>query len=149
LFSFVWHVNPCGNATGALPDGRRAGEPLAYSVSASQGRDRRGLTALMNSLAKIPHHLAAASTSAIIELSPSFCRAEGRGKVLSAIQAAIGRGVGQMQFNVVTAERLRLAQEDPEKYGNIVVRVSGFSQRFCLVDKALQDHIIERTKHEA
>ena len=53
-----------------------------------------------------------------------------------------------MQFNVVSAERLRKAQEDPEHYGNIIVRVSGFSQEFKLVDKALQDHIIERTKHE-
>ena len=149
LFSFLWNVSPCGNATGALPDGRRAGEPLAYSLSASAGRDRRGLTAFMNSLAKIPHNLAAGSTSAIIEISPSLFRGEGRGKVRSAIQSAIERGVGQMQFNVVTAERLRLAQQDPEKHGNVVVRVSGFSQRFCLVDKPLQDHIIERTKHEA
>ncbi len=58
-------------------------------------------------------------------------------------------GVGQMQFNVVSAERLIQAQEDPEHYGNIVVRVSGFSQRFASIHKDLQDHIIARVKHES
>jgi formate C-acetyltransferase len=54
---------------------------------------------------------------------------------------------GQMQFNVTTAERLELAQRDPEHYGNIAVRVSGYSSNFCLLTKELQDHIIARTKH--
>ena len=148
LFSFVWHVDPCGKLTGALPDGRRAAEPLAYSLSATQGRDRQGLTAFLNSLARIPHHLAAASSSAIIEVSPSFFRHGGLRKLGDLVRAAVERGVGQMQFNVVSAERLRQAQEDPERYGNIVVRVSGFSQRFCQISPDLQDHIIERTKHE-
>jgi pyruvate formate-lyase/glycerol dehydratase family glycyl radical enzyme len=148
LFSFLWNVNPCGDATGALPDGRRAWEPLAYSLSATAGRDRRGITAFFNSLARIPHHKAAGSSSAIIEINPSFLRGQGRAKFLDVLQTAIASGVGQMQFNVVSADRLRQAQEDPEHYGNIIVRVSGFSQEFRLVHKALQDHIIERTKHE-
>lgn len=148
LFSFLWNVNPCGDTTGALPDGRRAGEPLAYSLSAAAGRDRKGVTAFFNSLARIPHHKAAGSSSAIIELAPSFFRGEGREKFVEVLQTAIASGVGQMQFNVVSAERLRKAQEDPEHFGNIIVRVSGFSQEFRLVNKPLQDHIIERTKHE-
>ena len=56
-------------------------------------------------------------------------------------------GIGQFQWNVITAERLIQAQEDPEKYGNIAVRVAGFSQMFKLVDRELQDHIIARTKY--
>ena len=63
LFSFIWHVSPCGKGTGALPDGRKAGEPLAYSLSPMQGRDFHGLSAVHNSLARVPHHLAAASSS--------------------------------------------------------------------------------------
>jgi len=147
LFSFLWNVEPCGVKTGALPDGRRAHEPLAYSVSATAGRDREGLTAFLNSLARIPHHKAAGSSSAIVELSPSFFRGKGRQNLIEAIETAVATGVGQLQFNVVSAERLVKAQEDPERYGNIIVRVSGFSQEFCLVAKPLQDHIIERTKH--
>ena len=56
-------------------------------------------------------------------------------------------GVGQLQWNVTTVERLKQAQGDPEKYGNIAVRVAGFSQMFRLIDRELQDHIIARTKH--
>jgi formate C-acetyltransferase len=147
LFSFLWNVDPCGVKTGALPDGRRAHEPLAYSVSATAGRDREGLTAFLNSLARLPHHKAAGSSSAIVELSPSFFQGKGRQSLIEALETAIAAGVGQLQFNVVSAERLRQAQEDPERYGNIIVRVSGFSQEFRLVAKPLQDHIIERTKH--
>jgi len=148
LFSFLWHVDPFGRATGALPDGRKAGQPLAYSLSPTQGRDEQGVTAVLNSLAAIPHHMAAASSSAIIELAPSFFTGEGRSRFVDLLQSAIARGIGQLQFNVVTAERLKLAQEDPENYGNIVVRVSGFSQRFASISRELQDHIIARVKHE-
>jgi len=147
LFSFLWNVDPCGVKTGALPDGRRAHEPLAYSVSATAGRDRQGLTALLNSLARLPHHKAAGSSSAIVELSPRFFQGKGRRNLVEALETAVAAGVGQLQFNVVTAERLLKAQNDPERYGNIIVRVSGFSQEFRLVAKPLQDHIIERTKH--
>ena len=56
-------------------------------------------------------------------------------------------GVGQLQFNVTTRERLALAQTDPERYGNIPVRVAGYSQMFKLLTKDLQDHVIARTKH--
>ncbi len=62
-------------------------------------------------------------------------------------QAAMSLGVGQLQWNVTTAERLERAQEDPERYGNIAVRVAGYSQMFRLIDRELQDHIIARTKH--
>lgn len=148
LFSFLWNVAPCGVATGALPDGRKARQPLAYSLSATAGRDRQGATAFLNSLARIPHHKAAGSSSAIIELAPAFFRGQGRDKFMEVLETAVRSGVGQMQFNVVSAERLRKAQEDPERYGKIIVRVSGFSQEFRLVDRALQNHIIERTKHE-
>ncbi len=136
-----------GKLTAASPDGRPAGDPLAYSVSPVQGRDKEGITAALNSLAKVPHHLAAASSSAILEVSPSLLERNGREAFASLIAAAIRQGVGQLQFNVVSAETLRAAQDSPDRYGNLCVRVSGFSQRFCLLEREMQDHIIARTKH--
>ena len=149
LFSFIWHIRPCGKGTGALPDGRKAGEPLAYSVSPMQGRDFQGLSAVLGSLARIPHHLAAASSSAIIEVDPQLLEGEGRAKFAQAIRTAIDNGVGQLQFNVVSAETLEAARDHPERYSNLAVRVSGYSYRFCLLDPDMQDHIIQRTKHRS
>jgi len=146
LFTFVLMLS-LGKLTGASPEGRLAGEPLAYSVSPAQGRDREGLTAALRSLAKIPHHLAAASSSAILEASPSLLEGANREVFVDLMITAIGQGVGQLQFNVVNEETLRAAQDDPERYQNLCVRVSGFSQQFCLLDREMQDHIIARTKH--
>jgi len=148
LFSFIWHVAPFGKAVGTLPDGRSAQEPLAYSISPMQGRDFKGLTALFNSLIKMPHDLAAGSSSVIIEIDPALFRDEGFGKVVSLFRSAVARGLGQAQFNVIDAETLEKAQRDPDRYRNLAVRVSGFSQRFCLLNKEMQDHIIRRTKHK-
>jgi pyruvate formate-lyase/glycerol dehydratase family glycyl radical enzyme len=148
LFTFTLMI-PFGKTTGATPEGRRAGEPLAYSLSPVQGRDREGFTAMLNSLARIPHHLVAASSSAILEAHPSLLAGEeGLETFTDLLMTAIAQGVGQMQVNVVRAEDLRAAQDDPDRYASLCVRVSGFSQQFVLLDRELQDHIIARTKHE-
>lgn len=146
LFTFVLMLSH-GKLTGASPEGRLAGEPLAYSVSPAQGRDKEGITAAINSLAKIPHDLAAASSSAILEVAPSLLQDAGREAFTALLVTAIDKGVGQLQFNVVNADTLKAAQEQPERYSNLCVRVSGFSQRFGLLDRDMQDHIIARTKH--
>ena len=147
LFTFRLNID-FGKATGALPDGRRAGEPLAYSLSAHQGRDVTGVTAMLRSLARLPHDQAAGATAAIIDLDPAVVQGDRGADVMAQlIRGALDMGVGQLQWNVTTAERLILAQQDPERYGNVAVRVAGYSQRFKLIDKDLQDHIIARTKH--
>jgi len=147
LFSFLCNIQ-FGKMCGATPDGRRAGEPLAYSLSAHQGRDEEGVTAMLKSLAKMPHDRAAGASAAIIDLDPRLVADESGAQRLSQlIQTAISMGVGQLQWNVTTAERLRQAQEDPEKYGNITVRVAGYSQMFKLLNHDLQEHVIARTKH--
>jgi pyruvate formate-lyase/glycerol dehydratase family glycyl radical enzyme len=145
-FTFLWLVD-AGQRTGATPDGRRRGENLAYSVSPMQGRDAKGLTALINSLARLPQRRAAGSTSAIVETEPVLFEDENLDHLVVLLQTAIQAGVGQLQFNVVNEETLRRAQAEPERYRNLAVRVSGFSQRFCLLSKEIQDHIIARTKH--
>ncbi len=145
-FTFLWLVE-AGQRTAATPDGRRRGENLAYSVSPMQGRDYRGLSALIHSLAKLPQRMAAGSTSAIVEAEPVLFAEENLDHLVSLLDTAVKTGVGQLQFNVVSAETLRKAQADPDKYRNLAVRVSGFSQRFCLLSPEIQDHIIARTKH--
>jgi formate C-acetyltransferase len=149
LFSFRCHIE-FGKTVGATPDGRLAGEPLAYSLSAHQGRDTRGVTALLNSLSRLPHSRAAGATAAIVEVDPALVAGDaGIERLAQLIRTAFSMGIGQLQWNVVTAERLRMAQDDPEKYGNIPVRVAGYSQMFRLIPRELQDHIIARTKHRA
>ena len=112
-----------------------------------QGRDLTGLTAMINSLSKLPYTLAAGGPSAIIEVDPELFNEKNLTTMVKVIQTAVEKGVGQMQFNVITEETLRNAQAHPDQFQNLAVRVSGFSQRFCLLDKNIQDHIIARTKH--
>jgi formate C-acetyltransferase len=147
LFTFLANIG-FGKMVGAMPDGRRAGEPLAYSLSAHQGRDMEGVTALLNTLARLPHDQAAGASAAIIEIDPVLVEGSaGVDRLAQVIEAAIARKVGQLQWNVTTVDRLHQAQSDPEHYGNIPVRVAGYSQLFKLVNRDLQDHIIARTKH--
>ncbi|MBT6148170.1 MAG: hypothetical protein HOH74_22235 [Gemmatimonadetes bacterium] len=147
LFSFRCNID-FGHTLGATPDGRSAGEPLAYSLSAHQGRDVQGVTALLNSIARLPHRRAAGATAAIVELDPALVEGEaGVERLAQLIHTAMELGVGQLQWNVCTVERLLQAQDDPEHYGNLTVRVAGYSQKFNLIPRELQDHIIARTKH--
>jgi formate C-acetyltransferase len=149
LFSFLLNIG-FGHGLGATPDGRRAGEPIAYSLSAQQGRDAAGATAMLRSLAKLPHHRAAGASAAILDLDPKLLEGDaGVERLAQLLRSAIQMGVGQLQLNVTTEERLRQAQEDPETYGNIPVRVAGYSQLFRLLGRELQDHVIARTKHRS
>ncbi len=148
LFTFKLNID-FGKSVGALPDGRLAGDPLAYSLSAHQGRDLNGLTSLFRSLAKMPHHKAAAGSAAIIDLHPSILEnVEGQQMLVQLIKTAIRMGIGQLQWNVVSADQLEKAKADPEHFGNIPVRVAGYSQLFKLIEPELQDHIIARYKHK-
>ncbi|MCY2924341.1 MAG: hypothetical protein NT031_02705, partial [Planctomycetota bacterium] len=147
LFSFLFNID-FGKGLGATPDGRRAGEPLAYSLSPNQGRDTNGVTAMLNSLARLPHNRAAGATAAIVEIDPALVEGPAGPQILAQlIKTAIRMRIGQLQWNVTTVERLRQAQDEPEKYGNLAVRVAGYSQKFKLINRELQDHIIARTKH--
>jgi len=147
LFSFLCNIS-FGKMVAATPDGRKACEPLAYSLSAHQGRDERGVTAMLRSLSRLPHKEAAGATAAIVDLDPKLVAGEaGVSRLSQLIRTAMGMGVGQLQWNVTTVERLRQAQQDPERYGNVSVRVAGFSQMFKLINPELQEHIIARTKH--
>ncbi|MBQ1223300.1 MAG: hypothetical protein IIX84_03345 [Oscillospiraceae bacterium] len=145
-FTFLWMIDH-GNHSAASPDGRHLGDPIAYSCSAMQGRDFNGLTALFNSISKLPGKRTPGTTSAIVELDPKLFCDENIEILTQIFAAASSRGLCNVQFNITDAETLTDAQKHPEHYNNLAVRVSGFSQKFNLLSTELQNHIIGRTKH--
>ncbi|MCL1793135.1 MAG: hypothetical protein FWG34_04620 [Oscillospiraceae bacterium] len=147
-FTFYWMVD-YGRKTGATPDGRHKGEIMAYSVSPMQGRDFSGLTALINSISQLPTKKAPGTASAIVEVAPELFGENNIQHLCDIMIAGAKAGLCNVQFNVASAETLRDAQKNPGKYRNLAVRVSGFSQKFILLDKTIQDHIIGRTKHSS
>lgn len=146
-FTFLWMVEH-GRMTAATPDGRRKGEILAYSVSPMQGRDFNGFTSLINSLSKLPAKKTPGTTSAIVEAEPILFTDRNIPYFADILLSGAERGLCYVQFNVVDADTLIDAQNHPDRHRNLAVRVSGFSQKFYLLDKTMQDHIISRTKHK-
>ncbi len=146
-FTFLWMVEH-GKLTAATPDGRRSGDILAYSVSPMQGRDFNGITALLNSLSNLPTKLAPGTTSAIVEVDPYLFTDKNLDYFVDLLMVAGKKGLSNIQFNVIDKETLIDARKNPEKHKNLAVRVSGFSQKFILLDENMQEHIINRTKHK-
>mgnify|MGYP000476464894 CR=1 FL=1 len=113
--------------------------------------DSTGLSVHVGDLRKPPQNRDWRKRQASVNVrNDEVIACDGPDRLQVAVQAgAVGVivGVGQLQINVVTEERLRQAQADPERYGNIPVRVAGYSQLFRLLAPELQDHIIARTKH--
>ena len=88
------------------------------------------------------------TVSAIVEVDPALFTDANIALLADILLAAAEKGLSNVQFNVVNAQTLLDAQKHPERYNNLAVRVSGFSQKFNLLEKDLQDHIIQRTKHK-
>lgn len=145
-FTFLWMVDH-GKLSAASPDGRHKGEIIAYSVSPMQGRDFNGLTSLFNSIAKLPTKRTPGTTSAIVEVDPKLFTDRNIPILADILLASSEKGLENVQFNTIDADTLIDAQKYPEKYNNLAVRVSGFSQKFNLLSPELQNHIIGRTKH--
>lgn len=137
-----------GRMTGATPDGRKAGEPLADSLGAAQGRDRHGVTALLNSVAKLPHRLLPTATTLNVKLDPKLLDSgEDIDRVVALIRGHFSSGGQQVQFNFVDREMLLEAKRCPEKHADLMVRVAGYSAPFTSLWEDLQDEIIARTGH--
>ena len=145
-FTFFWMIDH-GRVSAASPDGRKSGEPIAYSASPMQGRDINGLTAVLNSIAKFPTKRTPGTTSAIVEIDPKLFADKNIDIITDIVIAAAKNGLSNLQLNTIDAKTLENAKKYPEKYNNLAVRVSGFSQKFNLLTPELQDHIIARTKH--
>jgi formate C-acetyltransferase len=139
-----------GRFTGALPSGRKSGQPLTDgSVSASPGTDSHGITALIRSAAQVIDTLKWGGNHFNLKFHPTVFRTlEGSRAVLAMIKTYFDLGGYHVQFNCVSAETLRRAQQHPEEYRNLVVRVAGFSAFFVHLDRPVQDEIIKRTEHK-
>ena len=137
-----------GSVIGALPDGRKAYQPLSEGISPVQGADTRGPTAVLNSAAKIDH-LRTGGTLLNQKFTPPFFEDEESIQKLGSLIRAYFRMNGHhIQFNVVSAETLRDAQKHPEKYRDLIVRVAGYSDYFNDLAEDLQNEIIQRTEQE-
>jgi formate C-acetyltransferase len=141
---------PMGLDVAALPSGRRAKEPLADGVSPVAGADHRGPTSVIKSVSKLDHLVASNGTLLNQKFSPAVL--SGRDNLIkfaSLIKTYFELGGMHIQFNVVSAQTLREAQKEPEKFKNLLVRVAGYSAFFVDLDTSLQENIIARTEHAA
>lgn len=138
---------PLGEQTGATPDGRLAGTPIADGVGPRGGYDIYGPTAAANSVAKLDHAIASNGTLYNQKFHPSaLSGVEGLQNFVSYIRAFFDQKGMHMQFNVVDRDTLLDAQKHPEKYKSLVVRVAGYSALFTTLSRSLQDDIIARTE---
>lgn len=137
-----------GSKVGALPDGRKAAEPLSEGISPVQGADRKGPTAVLKSAAKMDH-IRTGGTLLNQKFTPQLLSDdEGIAKMGHLIRTYFKMDGHHIQLNVVTAETLRDAQKHPEKYRNLIVRVAGYSDYFVGLGADLQNEIIKRTEHQ-
>ncbi len=145
----ITSYGPGGALTGATPDGRYAGEVLADgTMSAAQGRDTHGPTALMRSAMTI-NQTPYQSTLFNVKFHPSALKStEDLRKLGDLIKTYLAYGGKHVQFNVVNKETLLDAQKHPENYRDLIVRVAGYSAYFVQLSKRIQDDIIERTEHD-
>jgi len=142
------HV-PLGHNVGATPDGRLAHTPLADGgLSPVAGRDLKGPTAVLRSVSRIDQELASNGVLLNLKFLPSFFRHAGSiGWFTAFLRGFVDLRIGHVQFNVVSAETLRRAQENPEQFRSLVVRVAGYSAYFVELNGEIQDEIIRRTEH--
>lgn len=137
-----------GSVIGALPDGRKSGTPLSEGISPVQGADRHGPTAVLKSAAKIDH-LRTGGTLLNQKFTPQVLESEASLKKLGHLVRSYFKMDGHhIQFNVVTANTLRKAQQNPDKYRDLIVRVAGYSDYFVDLGTDLQNEIIGRSEQK-
>ena len=138
-----------GRGTPATPDGRLAGTPVANSVAVSQGCERSGPTATLNSVCKLA---GAKSWQCAYQVNIRFnssmvVNPTQREKLRAIVNVYFQNGGQELQINIVDTDVLRAAQKNPEQFRDLVVRVAGFSEFFVNLTPAMQEEIIARTEH--
>ncbi|RWT58922.1 formate C-acetyltransferase [Enterobacter cloacae] len=143
------HV-PLGAVVGATPDGRFAGEQLADGgLSPMLGQDMQGPTAVLKSISKLDNYLLSNGTLLNVKFTPATLEGDaGLQKLADFLRAFTQLKLQHIQFNVVNAETLREAQQRPQDFAGLVVRVAGYSAFFVELSKEIQDDIIRRTAHQ-
>jgi formate C-acetyltransferase len=138
---------PLGHDVGASSDGRRARQPLADGIAPRHGADRRGPTAVLQSVAKIDQVLASNGTQLNQKFPPSMVNDERmKRKFADYLRTFVSLPIMELQFNVIRKETLIDAQSHPDKHRNLVVRVAGYSAFFNDLDRSTQNDIIGRTE---
>ncbi|MEI7899518.1 MAG: trans-4-hydroxy-L-proline dehydratase [bacterium] len=134
-----------GSMLGATPDGRKAGTPVSEGISPVQGADRQGPTAVIKSAGKMDQ-LRTGGTLLNMKFLPGTLRGqEGIDKLAQLVRSYFRMDGHHIQFNVVDADTLRKAQQQPREHRDLIVRVAGYSDYFCDLGRELQDEIISRT----
>jgi formate C-acetyltransferase len=133
-----------GKRMPATLDGRRAGQPLADSIAGGQG-DALSPTAVIKSICRLDHSRLQAGNVSTLNMTPGdFDTEHDRRRVAALIRTFIAMGGSQLQINVLDTAILRKAQQNPEQYAGIIVRVAGYSSAFDGLGKIVQDEIIAR-----
>ena len=134
-----------GKAVGALPDGRFAGEPLGNSIGPRPGADTCGLSAMLSSVEKLPLEKGVGGTTLNVLLPTRLLSDLQRRQSISALMRSYLKNGGQMaQITTANRDELLEAQKYPERYGNLIVRIGGFSIQFVQLEKEAQNEIISR-----
>ncbi len=147
LIGYYEHHKWFGEKTSATPDGRYDGEPLSFGIGQSDGKDREGLTALLNSVAKYdPNHIMTGPSVTNVLLDERLINDDANfEKLVYVFETYFKNGGTHFQLTYVSKEDLIAAKAEPDKYKMLRVRVSGFSDFFVNLNDALQDEIILRT----
>jgi len=146
LYSVSANV-PIGYYCGASPNGRKSLAPVAEACSPAHGSEKNGPTQAALSVAHLDHVLVTNGTQYNQKYHPSALAGEkGLESLVNLIKTFFEAGGYHIQFNVVSADTLRAAQKEPEKYRDLVVRVAGYTAFFVDLNKATQDDIIDRTE---
>ena len=149
LVGYNEHHKFFGNATKATPDGRFSGDMINFGIGQTKSKDRKGITALLNSVAKCDPDavLTGPSVTNVLLEEQLIKNDEYFNKLVSLFETYFKNGGTHFQLTYVSKEDLINAQKTPDNYKNLRVRVSGFSDYFVFLNEGLQDEIIDRTKH--
>jgi formate C-acetyltransferase len=135
-----------GKATGALPNGRKKGLPFSSGIAPMNGADKKGPTALLNSITAIDYSRAHNGINVNAKFDTATLKGEHGKEILKSLLLTYFKNGGmQIQLNVLDTAMLRDAKEHPEKYPSLIVRVSGYSAYFNDLSPAMKDEIISRS----